>query len=122
MYQFEFEIFKYSCNLYLSNGVSWLKLADTKYSLPHLEQKIFGIDYIMTADTKDGSLLSVDSNRHKKWVIFCITQSVSDLLAGTKDWLPVNTKNCFYSSASSRMSSFSKGERCHSRTDLLVQE
>jgi hypothetical protein len=29
MYEFEFEIFKYICNLYLSNGVVWVKLADT---------------------------------------------------------------------------------------------
>jgi hypothetical protein len=28
MYEFEFEIFKYSCNLYLPNGVDWLKPAD----------------------------------------------------------------------------------------------
>jgi hypothetical protein len=30
MYEFEFEIFKYNYNLYLLNGVGWLKLADTK--------------------------------------------------------------------------------------------
>jgi hypothetical protein len=29
MYEIEFEIFKYNCNMYLSNGVDWLKLADT---------------------------------------------------------------------------------------------
>jgi hypothetical protein len=28
MYEFEFEIFKYSCNLYVLNGAGWLKLAD----------------------------------------------------------------------------------------------
>jgi hypothetical protein len=32
VYEFEFEIFKYGCNLYLSNGVGWLKLADIKDS------------------------------------------------------------------------------------------
>jgi hypothetical protein len=37
LYEFEFEIFKYNFNLYLSNGVDWLKLADTKDSLPHPE-------------------------------------------------------------------------------------
>jgi hypothetical protein len=52
----------------------------------------------MIADTKDGSLVSVDSSRHQKWVIFCITQRVSDSLAGTKDRLPTDTKNCFCSS------------------------
>jgi hypothetical protein len=51
MYEFEFEIFEYSSNLYLSNVVSWLKasqynrsifsvgwlkLVDTKNCLPHL--------------------------------------------------------------------------------------
>jgi hypothetical protein len=51
---FKFEIFKYSCNLYLSNGIGWLKLADTKDSLPHPEQRIFGV-CVMTADTKDRS-------------------------------------------------------------------
>jgi hypothetical protein len=30
LYEFEFEVFKYSCNLYLSNGVGGLKLADIK--------------------------------------------------------------------------------------------
>jgi hypothetical protein len=29
MYEFKFEIFKYSCNLYLLNGVRWITLADT---------------------------------------------------------------------------------------------
>jgi hypothetical protein len=29
MYEFEFEIFNYSLNLYLLNGVSWRKVADT---------------------------------------------------------------------------------------------
>jgi hypothetical protein len=28
MYEFEFEIFKYNCNLYLPNGVSWHRPAD----------------------------------------------------------------------------------------------
>jgi hypothetical protein len=53
MYEFELEIFKYSCNLYLSNGVGWLKLADTKDCLSHLEQRIFGVSYVMTTDTKN---------------------------------------------------------------------
>jgi hypothetical protein len=29
MYEFEFEIFKYSYNLHLLNGVDWIKLDDT---------------------------------------------------------------------------------------------
>jgi hypothetical protein len=28
MYEFEFKIFKSCCNLYLSNGVGWVKLVD----------------------------------------------------------------------------------------------
>jgi hypothetical protein len=35
MYVFEFKIFKYSCNKYLSNGVGWFKLATPKDSLSH---------------------------------------------------------------------------------------
>jgi hypothetical protein len=72
IYKFEFEIFKYSCNLYLLNGIGWLKLADTRDSLPHLEQRIFGVGCVMTANTKDRSLMSVDISRHKKWVIFVL--------------------------------------------------
>jgi hypothetical protein len=29
MFEFEFEIFNYSLNLYLLNGVNWFKVADT---------------------------------------------------------------------------------------------
>jgi hypothetical protein len=39
--------------------------------------------------------MSVDSSQHKKWVIFLITQRVSDLLAGTKDQLAADTKTVF---------------------------
>jgi hypothetical protein len=56
--------------MYLSNCVSWLKLADIKDSLPHPEQRIFDASCVMTANTKDGSFVSVDSSRHQKWVIF----------------------------------------------------
>jgi hypothetical protein len=66
MYEFKFEIFKYSCNLYLSNSVDWLKLADTKDNLPHPMQTIFGVGYVKTVDTKNQSLVSVDISRHKK--------------------------------------------------------
>jgi hypothetical protein len=50
---YEFEIFKYTCNLYLSNGVGWLRLADTKDSFPHPTQMIFGVGCVRTADTKN---------------------------------------------------------------------
>jgi hypothetical protein len=53
----------------------------------------------MTADTKDGSLVSVDESRHQKWEIFCIPQMVLVSLAGTKDRLPAVTINLFCSSA-----------------------
>jgi hypothetical protein len=49
-------------------------LADTKDFLPHPKQRIIGVGCVMTADTKDRSLVSVDISRHKKWAIFCITQ------------------------------------------------
>jgi hypothetical protein len=29
MYTFEFKIFNYSLNLYLLNGIDWLKISDT---------------------------------------------------------------------------------------------
>jgi hypothetical protein len=87
LYEFEFEIFKYSCNLYLSNGVSWLKLADTKnpslvstgeiiwhqrfltspradvYGVGYARtidtiNKFFSIGCVMTIDIKDESLTS----------------------------------------------------------------
>jgi hypothetical protein len=48
-------------------SIGWLKLADNKDLLPHPEQKIFGVGCVMTADT---SLMSVDSSRHKNWIIF----------------------------------------------------
>jgi hypothetical protein len=41
--------------------------------------------------------LLVDSSRHQKWAIFCITQRLSNLLADTKDRLPADTKNYFCS-------------------------
>jgi hypothetical protein len=66
MYEFKFKIFKYSCNLYLSNGVGWLKLVDTKYSLPHPAQTIFDVGCVRTTDTKNKSLVSVDISRYKK--------------------------------------------------------
>jgi hypothetical protein len=53
----------------------------------------------MTTDTKDESLVSVDSSQHKKWAMFCITQRVSDSLAGIKDRLPADAINLFCSSA-----------------------
>jgi hypothetical protein len=43
-------------------GVGWIKLADIKDSLPHPEQRIFGVSCVMTADINDGSLVSVDSS------------------------------------------------------------
>jgi hypothetical protein len=97
MYEFEFEIFNYSLNLYLLNGVSWHKIADI-IDLS-LVTASFCIGCVMTTDIKDGSLVYVDSNRHKKWTIFCILQRVSDSRAGTKDRLPVGTINLFCSSA-----------------------
>jgi hypothetical protein len=62
---YEFEIFKYSCNLYLSNGIGWLKLVNTKDCFPHPTQRIFGVNYVRTADTKNQYLMSVDMSRHK---------------------------------------------------------
>jgi hypothetical protein len=52
----------------------------------------------MKADTKDPSLMSIDSSRYKKWDNFYILQRVSDSLTGTKDRLPADTINIFYSS------------------------
>jgi hypothetical protein len=54
---YEFEIFKYRCNLYLSNGVGWLKLVDTKDCVPHPEQRVFGVVCVTTANTKNGHFL-----------------------------------------------------------------
>jgi hypothetical protein len=86
----EFKIFNYSLNLYLLNGVSWLKVANTidaylvsagfYRSTPKIlwltpSRDFFHIDCVMAADTKDISLVSVDSNRHKNGrYIFGISQ------------------------------------------------
>jgi hypothetical protein len=83
MYEFKFKIFKYSCNIYLSNGeasrhhrsifgVGWLKLVDTKDCLPHPMQWNFGVGCVTTVDTKNWYLVSVDISRHKN-VYFYIT-------------------------------------------------
>jgi hypothetical protein len=66
MYEFKFEIFECSCNLYRSNCVGWLKLVDTKDCVPHPEQRVFGVGCVMIVDTKNRPLVSVDINRHKK--------------------------------------------------------
>jgi hypothetical protein len=79
-------------------GVGLLKLTDTKDSLPHPAQRIFGVSCVMTVDTKK---LIFGIGRYQpapKIVIFYITQRVSDPVTGTKDWLPADTTNCFCSS------------------------
>jgi hypothetical protein len=50
---YEFEIFKYSCNLYLSNGVDCLKLVNIKDCFPHPVLSIFGVGYDRTDDIKN---------------------------------------------------------------------
>jgi hypothetical protein len=60
---------------------------------------LFHIGHVMTAVIKEGFLVSVDESRHKKWANSCISQIVSVSLAGTKDWLSVDTTNLFCSSA-----------------------
>jgi hypothetical protein len=61
---------------------------------------MYGVGCVMTVDTKNQSLVSLHISRSKKWVIFCITQRASDSMAGTKDWLPVDTTKYFCSSES----------------------
>jgi hypothetical protein len=42
-------------------GVGWLKLADSKDCLPHPTNRIFGVNCVMTANTKNRSSVLVDT-------------------------------------------------------------
>jgi hypothetical protein len=85
MYKFKFEIFNYNLNMYLLNGVCWRKVADTidlslvlagfcqpsPKILWHTPSRgFFCIDCVITADTKDRSLILIDSSWHKKGSFF----------------------------------------------------
>jgi hypothetical protein len=65
MYKFEFEIFKYNCNLYLSNGVGWLKLANTKDCLLHSTGSLVSVVLWQVTQKNQSSLVSVHINQHK---------------------------------------------------------
>jgi hypothetical protein len=94
MYEFEFEIFKYICNLYLSNGVVWVKLADTSDSLPHPRIRSL-MSVVLGQPTSKIDLWCRSTSAGTKIANFYITQRVSDTMTGTKDRLPTDTINCF---------------------------
>jgi hypothetical protein len=59
--------------------------------------------FLVSVNTKDTIFGVGQQQLTPKMGHFCITQRVSDLLAGTKDRLPADTKNCFCSSACSEV-------------------